>query len=1137
MKKFIFFLILAGISLFLPLSTTFAQEQKNAVIVNPIRGNDFWQYHYSILTTPQKQYSLISSHHLPATWLVRYDALTDQDVQKFIKGLDSSQDVGLFLEITPTLTKDSGVKYNQSQSWHYAKSILLVGYSLADRIKLIDTAFEKYKQIFGFYPKSVGAWWIDAYSLSYMKQKYGITANLDVSDQYSTDQYQVWGQYWSSPFYPSKQNALMPADSADQKIGVVTMQWATRDPYNSYGTGVYESTHSVQANDYLLHDLSVDYFSKLLDAYPQTTVGLENDFDWNKYGTEYTKQLDLLAKRAKAGLQIRSMQSFANWYMQTYPEISPAVTIFTDDPLGSGGKVVWYQNAYYRVGWFFKDNLSVVRDLRNFTSGAEENCFQKACDQLLLGFTPSQSLDDANFGTHWVLDEGNISKISLVKDGQNTILSYINAAGATRTITFYPHDIGVDGRVRTVNQIIMDETSSQTSDTTKQVSLIQGHPITLKTNLITLFVNFMKFIILSFLIFFVPGWLLSRNKILALPIGWVVFTLTSFALGWLHVEVALFGFIAIGLLGTFYARKSLFQSKINVSMSSFGLMGLILVGSISWLLPVVRSGLLYSFGYGYWGPNGHDAIWHLGLISALQKNILPQNFVFSGEKLMNYHYFYNLMLAEFGKLFAFDNQDLLFRFFPVLLSIFSGLIVYQCMQKIGEYLRLSKAATYWSSMWAIFFVYFGGSFGWIVSYIRAKNLGGESLFWSMQSVSTQLNPPFAISLVLFFAGLVLFFHFLQQNQKVSLIEVLKIRFLKKNTQTLIPLILVWGSLIEFKAYAGVLVLASLGLYTIQRLALKRDYSLLPIVILSGLLSMMIFLPNNILGASLFIFLPFWFVTTLIQFQDKLFLPRLGLTMESGQLFKVIPAYGIGTILFLAGNMGTRIIGLLKLKYLGKIPFLLYVTLLGIMLPLLFVQKGTNWNSIQFLYYSLLGFAVLSGLVLGTIFAKRNPLVNLILGLMVLSLTIPTTWDTVSQYIPNRPPAMLSNNEMNALNFLKQQPDGIVFTLPLNSNFRTRIIEPRPLFIYESTAYVAAFSGKDVFVDDTVNLDILGIDYQDRYNTVREIRNNTPLSGDLLRKNHMKYLYIPKLYQFYPNEKNLGVKKIFDNDEVSIYQVL
>ena len=64
---------------------------------------------------------------------------------------------------------------------------------------------------------------------------------------------------------------------------------------------------------------------------------------------------------------------------------------------------------------------------------------------------------------------------------------------------------------------------------------------------------------------------------------------------------------------------------------------------------MVRSGLKYDFGLGFWGPNGHDGIWHLSLINQLKQQIPPQNPVFSGTTLSQYHWGFDLLVALISK--------------------------------------------------------------------------------------------------------------------------------------------------------------------------------------------------------------------------------------------------------------------------------------------------------------------------------------------------------------------------------------------------------------------------------------------------------------------------------------------------------
>lgn len=1098
-----------------------AQSGQDIVIVNPIRGSDFWNYNYPILDTPKHQYEVIVSKNLGATWLVRYDALIVPEVASFLKSLNPKQEVGLFLEITPTFAKESGVIYNPSPNWHYAKSVLLVGYSPEDRNKLLDQAFLKYKEIFGSYPKSVGAWWVDAYSLSYLKDKYNIEANLDVADQHSTDQYQVWGQYFSIPFYPSKSNALVPAQSIQQKIGVVTIQWATRDPFNSYGNGVFESTLSVQANDYLLHNLGTSYFEKLINIYPQTTVGLENDFSWETYGQEYKNQIDLVSQKiiSSGQFSVSTMKEFAKKYQQSYPGVSPDVLIVADDPLGTSGKVVWYQTPRYRFGWFYNQTGSVIRDLREYHDGQEESCFKKQCDELKLAFSPSQSVDDVTFRTKLTLDEGKITDIKVVKKESGAEISYKNQSGVKRLISLLPNDIKIDEQIKPISFVILDVVSNNTNNTT-QTKEASFNSYIEPSNISRSVIGFVKFIFITLIFFIIPGWVLSRNIIVSIPVGWALFTLAAFILGYLKLPQL------IWLLPTFgvalLVRTGIPKLSIpRITVSRIPLILLIITGSFTWLLTTVKNGLLYNYGYGYWGPNGHDGIWHLSLIQELQKNLPPENPIFSGTRLYNYHYFYDLLIARSGALLGVDSQDLFFRFYPLVISLIIGVMTYHITKKISvNILKKDGKSAEMSALFATFFIYFGGSFGWVVSYFRNQGFGGESMFWSQQAISTLLNPPFAISVVFLLSG---YFYLLNLKEKN----------VGKKTWVATPLIvLMWGTLIEFKAYGGVLVLTALGLVALLKL-IRKDMSLLPLFSGCIFISLFVFLPNNIASSSLFVLSPLWLVDTMILFKDRLDWQRLYLAKESGNSVKVLFSYIVGIGIFLIGNLGSRVLGLSILRDLCKLPFLLSFSILGIFFSLLFIQKGTNWNTIQFFYYTQIALAIFVGLATGYI-TRLPRILSLITAILIVLLTIPTTLDTLKHYTPSRPPAKLSLDEIEALKFLKSQPDGIILTQPFDEKAKDRFSPPYSLYTYAPTAYISAFSHKGVFLEDTINLEILGIDYKGRLNDQKDFFRDKSTSKDIIKRNKIRYVYALKGSNFEADESLMGIKKIFDNESVVIF---
>lgn len=531
---------------------------------------------------------------------------------------------------------------------------------------------------------------------------------------------------------------------------------------------------------------------------------------------------------------------------------------------------------------------------------------------------------------------------------------------------------------------------------------------------------------------------------------------------------------------------------------------LITLGSLSWAITMVKSSWLYPFGLGFWGANGHDGIWHIALAKGLARGSM-ENPVFSGELLKNYHFGFDLLLALLHKITAIPIENLYFQIIPPVFALLIGYLTY--------ILVLDWTKSKISALFSVFFIYFGGSAGWIIGR-------GESTFWAAQSISSLINPPFALSIIFILLGLI----FVLRNKKMAAI-------------------ICFGLLLQIKAYAAVLIMGGLLFAGIYSLVLKKKIDLLKIFLGSLVLNLVLFMlfkTDNF--GSIFIWQPFWFLETMMGYLDRLGWQRFYSAMTTykmGNIYlKEVIAYSLAFVIFVIGNFWTRLIFLKDLfKKLDNLKILLLcVTGAGIVIPTFFVQTGTPWNTIQFLYYSLFFSGILAGVSLsnlGVSFLK--PLV-----VLFVLLTIPTTIITLKDvFIPNRPPAKLSVEEKDALEFLNKQPDGVVLTYPFDKN-KSKEAEnnpPRPLYLYESTAYVSAFSGKVVFLEDEVNLNIMGYDYLQRRNNVESWykETNQVKAIEFLAKNKINYVYLVKPQHAYLSEDILGLNKIFENKEVIIYR--
>ena len=1120
-----FFFILA---LLINPVNAFAKTNSYVTVVNPVRGGDFWNLQNQ---KPEDaligQAEILKSFNIPATYLVRYDAFGNSNITVLLKNL-SGDEKGIFLEITPTWTKDANVDYRRSDNWHDAGSAFLSGYETGERVKLIDSAFEKFKEVFGFYPNSVGAWWIDSYSLEYMQDKYGITGALIVADQYTTDNYQIWGQYFSTPYYPSKKHILHPAQTLDSKLPLVVMQWASRDPLNAYGNGVQESTFSVQANDYLdYHQLNTDYFSSLVDIYTkqtlnnfgQVTVGLENSYSWEKYGPEYKKQIEVLRQKQNSGqLTPVTMQDFSNWYKQTFPNLSPSHIIVADDPIGSSKKVVWFMNPYYRAGWFFNSDGSLFRDIRQYVDGEQEQCYLKACTEVNFATFTTRVLDEVTYGHKLVVDEGKISDFKVVRTGTNFTMDYKNEVGKERWIEFLPRDINIEGEISSIDNLILEATKDSLEKNVQKTDLPIG---VFKWSIWDSFAKIAKFLLFLLVACLTPGLILLKKilpkdasflqrNILATVLGFCLSSLLFYILGIFNIKQLVYVYLLINLFLLFKIRREIFKSiELKKNLAAVSLIG---IGAIFQQLPVFKNGLNYPFGLGFWGPNTHDGVWHLSLINQLIKDVPPQNPVFPGEILKNYHYFYDLLVALTYYVSGIPAPDLLFRFYPVTFSLILGILSFYLIKIFNP----SKLGT----LFALYLIYFAGSFGWIVEYIKVKHLGGESAFWANQSISFNLNPPFAISLLIVLAILLL------------------LPIIKRTKIAIFVLTILIGTLISFKAYAAILILLTLLIVGI----VKRNLNYIYIFVASLCLSAVLFLSNFTLGQKLLMFSPFWFIHSMIDSPDRVGWERLTLARVAGyetkNYFKLISSEAVSLLLFVIGNLGTRLFALLNILNIKKIfantqlLTLFIFSSLSLLIPILFIQAGNPWNTIQFLYYFIFVCAIVGGVTFAAILTRLPKFLFLPVTLLFILITPINSWATANGYLTNSPHAFINPLEKEALDYLRNQKDGIVLTYPYDSKLKTKIAEPWPIYVYDSTAYVSAFSGKSVYVEDEPQNQILLTDYKKRVILSKDFF----LSGnsDFLKDSNIKYIYIPKIHKVSLDEK--GITKIFENDFVYIYEV-
>lgn len=428
-------------------------KEDYATLVFPVRGRQYWRADTDI-SNLQILKETVGQQQVPATWLLQYDALSENETVDVLRRDSSDQELGLFLEVTYNLAKDSYVNYLwETERWERADKVFLSGYGILDRQKLIDHAFEKFYQQFGYYPKSVGAWHIDAWSLRYLHFKYGVQTAVICADQYLTDGYQIWGQYWGTPYYPSIRNTLEPAFFPQDKIDLLKIQWAMRDPVSGYGLGSEFSNHSTQVNDYARSlKLPESHFPHLLDEYfkqteapiKQVTLGIEAGEVDPLYLPELKRQLQLLAEKQ---IQPVTMSQFAAIFKQ----VSGGRNIFAKI-VGSDHDttVTWYNTPLFRLAVRTNAEQSKIIDLRTYSTDrlwSTEYWFRDA-KQNLIRLLPAV-IDEVGIGrelpiqpdTLRVTDtslEFDVPDLSQAKNALRNCPCTQSYQGSTVKLTFHP---------------------------------------------------------------------------------------------------------------------------------------------------------------------------------------------------------------------------------------------------------------------------------------------------------------------------------------------------------------------------------------------------------------------------------------------------------------------------------------------------------------------------------------------------------------------------------------------------------------------------------------------------------------------------------------------------------------------------
>lgn len=513
-----------------------------------------------------------------------------------------------------------------------------------------------------------------------------------------------------------------------------------------------------------------------------------------------------------------------------------------------------------------------------------------------------------------------------------------------------------------------------------------------------------------------------------------------------------------------------------------------------------NSGTEINGGIKFYGANGHDGLSFLALEQELQRNIPPQNPTYSGVPLSNYHYLVYILISGIEFVTKIPFPILNFKIIPFFFILLYSSSIYFLVLKITN----SKLA----GIMGVLLSSIASNLYYIVPLLSPAAVTSPSVFWVNEYLTRMVNPQLLFSYI------------------VLLTILLLIINLKKNSKLFITVVgFLTGTLIIVKAFAGVLFIGALFVLSLLSLK-KKDFTYIKILGVGLIFSVFFYLLSGNKISSIMIFSPFWFIKNMYESPDHLNLSDWELRrqhyLSKGNFLRVFQLYVQGLIVFLLGNLGGRILGLFAYskndEELVKDVKVLLISLgvLSTAIPLFFLVKGIAWNSIQFFYYSVFSFSILTVLFLSRIY-KREKMLGLIIFSVVSISLLPGVYSMTVSYLSIQNGAIFPANIYQAAKFLKSQNQGAV------------LLDPA----FTGDSFISAVSGHTSYFADEAWLAVQLVPFAKRRDEAERFFSSKSLDLNFLEKNNIRFIFTFSKQQKFSQTTSLV--KIYQNTEIAIYE--
>lgn len=343
-----------------------------------------------------EQIKLRNKYNLPFNCLLTYDTLVNDKMMNLVKeNKNELTECGIWFELCGELVRKAGIPWRGKEEWEwFVNPGFLMAYTKEEKKKIIDIVMEKYFSLFDEYPKIVAAWLLDSWSMEYITEKYAPDAFAICREQWGMDAYTLWGGPYYGGYYPSKNNALVPAQNEEEQINTPVFRMYTNDQiycYYEHEKAKYNKInyHLFTQEPFWMCGQNPEWvkwhydnlFNNNSSGFAYTQLGQENGFVWNeKLGAALKQQYEFaFSERQSYGFEYTTFGEMGRNFKKEH-KITPITCVYAlSDWADNGNKSVWFNSKYYRINIFSDDKNVWIRDIQKYDETQKDPYLDSPC--------------------------------------------------------------------------------------------------------------------------------------------------------------------------------------------------------------------------------------------------------------------------------------------------------------------------------------------------------------------------------------------------------------------------------------------------------------------------------------------------------------------------------------------------------------------------------------------------------------------------------------------------------------------------------------------------------------------------------------------------------------------------------------